>query len=361
MNIIRTIFIFFVLISLQIPVLAQAPQKMSYQAVVRDADNNLLKDKEIAMEIRIVQGDLNGIEVYVEKHIAFTNQFGLVSVQIGNGIEKIGVFSNIQWENGPYFILTNTDPEGGSDYSIKGHSELLSVPYALHANSNGETLWKENLNGIYYLGGNIGLGISETTTPGIHVKIKNASIRLEDVGELAGDVYQMINNTKGNDVLNFAIYNKTDERAELSFAGDGNVSLLNGYFGVGVEHVEAPGIHVRTKNATLRLEDVGYFAGDVYQLTNNTQGNDVLNFAIYNKTDERAELSFDGDGNISMLFGNVGIGNKSAKSKLQVSDGDVYIDKIEAGVIMRSPDGQCWRMTVNNDGQPVFKSINCPN
>jgi hypothetical protein len=59
--------------------------------------------------------------------------------------------------------------------------------------------------------------------------------------------------------------------------------------------------------------------------------------------------------------GNVGIGdNIYPKSKLHVTDGDVYIDNSNRGVIMKSPDGQCWRMTVNNSGQPEFNSITCP-
>jgi hypothetical protein len=62
----------------------------------------------------------------------------------------------------------------------------------------------------------------------------------------------------------------------------------------------------------------------------------------------------------------VGIGMKSGgtdnqpKSQLHVKNGDVYIDNITAGVIMKSPNGQCWRMTVSNTGTPVFTSISCP-
>ena len=56
----------------------------------------------------------------------------------------------------------------------------------------------------------------------------------------------------------------------------------------------------------------------------------------------------------------MGISNPDPKSKLHVSQGDVYIDQIDSGVIMKSPNGQCWRMTVSNAGQPVFTSITCP-
>jgi hypothetical protein len=58
--------------------------------------------------------------------------------------------------------------------------------------------------------------------------------------------------------------------------------------------------------------------------------------------------------------GNFGIGTSNPKSKFQLTDGDVYIESVNKGVIMKSPNGQCWRMTVSNTGQPIFNSITCP-
>ena len=58
--------------------------------------------------------------------------------------------------------------------------------------------------------------------------------------------------------------------------------------------------------------------------------------------------------------GNFGIGTTDPKSKLQITNGDIYIEDVNAGVILTSPDGSCWRMTVSNDGNPIFTSINCP-
>jgi len=58
--------------------------------------------------------------------------------------------------------------------------------------------------------------------------------------------------------------------------------------------------------------------------------------------------------------GNIGVGTQSPNAKIQVNDGDIYIEDIDKGVIMRSPNGQCWRMTVSNSGNPVFTSLVCP-
>jgi hypothetical protein len=50
----------------------------------------------------------------------------------------------------------------------------------------------------------------------------------------------------------------------------------------------------------------------------------------------------------------------SESGNVTVQTGDILINTINSGVIMKSPDGNCWRMTVNNAGAPVFASITCP-
>ena len=112
---------------------AQSPEKMSYQAVIRNSSDVLVTDTQIGMQISILQGTEDGSPVYVETQTPTTNANGLVSIEIGNGIVLNGNFSSIDWTNGPYFIKTETDPAGGTSYTITGTSQLLSVPYALHA------------------------------------------------------------------------------------------------------------------------------------------------------------------------------------------------------------------------------------
>jgi hypothetical protein len=119
------------------PAISQAPEKMSYQAVIRDAAKKLVTNKNVGMRVSILQGSVTGTEVYREifNPNPQTNANGLVTIEIGNGIPVIGTFASINWAAGPYFIKTETDPVGGTNYTITGTSQLLSVPYALYANA----------------------------------------------------------------------------------------------------------------------------------------------------------------------------------------------------------------------------------
>jgi hypothetical protein len=112
---------------------AQSPEKMSYQSVIRDAGNALVTNQSVGMQLSILQGSATGTAVYVETQTPTSNTNGLVSVEIGSGTVVSGTFNTIDWSAGPYFIKTEADPTGGVTYSVTGTSQLMSVPYALHA------------------------------------------------------------------------------------------------------------------------------------------------------------------------------------------------------------------------------------
>jgi len=120
-------------------VFAQSPQTMSYQAVVRNSSNVLVASTTIGMQISILQKSSTGDPVYIEKHSTTTNANGLATIEIGGGTPVSGRFETIDWSSGPYFLKTETDPTGGSSYSISGTSKLLSVPYALYAEKSGKS------------------------------------------------------------------------------------------------------------------------------------------------------------------------------------------------------------------------------
>ena len=112
---------------------SQAPSKFSYQAVIRNTGGVLVQSSPVGMKISILQGSAGGSAVYEETHAVTTNINGLATLEIGGGTPVTGTLAGIDWSAGPYFLKTETDPTGGTSYTISGTSQLLSIPYALHS------------------------------------------------------------------------------------------------------------------------------------------------------------------------------------------------------------------------------------
>ena len=202
---------------------AQAPQKMSYQAIIRDGSNVLVRNQAIGMRVSILQGSSEGERVFKEVYNPNpeTNENGLVSIEIGTGDPVEGSFSEIDWSAGPYFIKTETDPTGGTLYTITGISQLLSVPYALHAHSAD---FVSNIT-ISVTGDTLNLGGKILIIPGISLANKLPDTTVTDS---EGNVYPIIN--IGNQVwmaenLRTTIYN--DSNPIINVMGNGDWSNIN--------------------------------------------------------------------------------------------------------------------------------------
>lgn len=118
---------------------AQAPEKMSYQAVMRNTTGQLLVNQNIGVKVSVLQGSPAGTVVYSERLTGMTNVNGLISMEIGTGTVLSGTFATINWPSGNYYLKTETDPTGGTTYTIAGTSQLLSVPYAMYAKTSGSS------------------------------------------------------------------------------------------------------------------------------------------------------------------------------------------------------------------------------
>ena len=125
----------------------QAPEGFKYQAVVRDAGNAILVNRAVGIQLTIQQGSAGGTAVYTETFAPTTNAYGLVNLEIGTGT-TLDDFTIIDWANGSYFIETAIDATGGSNYSIMGTSQLMSVPYALYAKTSGNGVGPAGVNGL---------------------------------------------------------------------------------------------------------------------------------------------------------------------------------------------------------------------
>lgn len=113
---------------------AQAPQKFSYQAVVRNASNALVRNTPVGVRISIFQYTAGGTLKFQETHTPTTNDNGLFTIEIGNGTPGSGNIAIIDWGDGPYFLRCEVDPAGGTSYTLTADQQLLAVPYALHCN-----------------------------------------------------------------------------------------------------------------------------------------------------------------------------------------------------------------------------------
>lgn len=172
----RKVYLTLAVVLFNVIVYAQAPQKMSYQAVIRNSSNALVVNTKIGMKINIRQGSATGTVVYTETQTPTTNANGLVSVEIGGGTG----FSSINWATATYFIETQVAVVAPlTTYTIMSTSQFLSVPFALYAKSAGGINAGGGTNGHYIgelYGGGIIFWIDRTGEHGLIVSMVDLSI-----------------------------------------------------------------------------------------------------------------------------------------------------------------------------------------
>jgi hypothetical protein len=175
---------------------AQAPNKLSFQAVIRNSSNYLVISSPVGVRISLLQGSITSTALYVETHTATTSVNGLITLEIGGGKVVSGDMKNINWGLGESFLKVETDPSGGSNYSITSTTQLLSVPYALFANSvsgnaanvTGIVAGANGGTGVVNTGKTITLGGSLTTAgafPTTFTSTNTTSITLPTTGTLS--------------------------------------------------------------------------------------------------------------------------------------------------------------------------------
>lgn len=140
-----TIFLTFFLM-LSLAAFSQAPNSFKYQSMVRKADGSALVNQSVKVKISILKGSTSGTSVYSEVHSTTSNAFGIVNLSIGEGSEKSGSISMIDWSVDLYFVKVEMDENGGINYTLSSVSQLLSVPYALFANTVSSIDWSKIQN-----------------------------------------------------------------------------------------------------------------------------------------------------------------------------------------------------------------------
>lgn len=208
-------------------VLKGVPEQMSYQAVIRDSGDALVSNQAIGMQISILQDSASGSVVYVETQTPTTNINGLVSLEIGTGTTTDD-FSTINWATGTYFIKTETDPTGGTNYTITGTSQLLSVPYALYAAKSGD-------NEVYTAGagiditGNVVSTVGCTYSLGDYVPALGGYIFYLDGSNCHGLVAQVVN--IGGQTWDDGSFLNSNAFCDWIYGGGSNQGKIIGVYG----------------------------------------------------------------------------------------------------------------------------------
>ena len=149
----RAFFFMFLLFNIVV-VNAQTSDFFNYQTVVRDNVGDILANQNVSFRISILETTDTGASVYTEDHSTTTTNLGLVNFQIGNGAIVSGTFNTIDWSADLHFLQIELDATGGTAYQLIGTSQLISVPYALHAKT------ASNVSGLESIDEGNGIGLA---------------------------------------------------------------------------------------------------------------------------------------------------------------------------------------------------------
>nr|NQU89831.1 hypothetical protein [Bacteroidota bacterium] len=181
--------------------IAQTPQAIQYQAVARDNAGIILVNQAVSLRMSIHEGSVIGTVIFRETHSATTNQFGLVDIEIGNGIPDIGIFSTIDWGSGSRYLETEIDPAGGNNFIWMGTVQLLSVPYALYSENtahkdDADADPANELQTLSITGNDLSISNGNTVTI-------SGSIATSKISDTDGDTWVDTEQTSDNDSIRF--------------------------------------------------------------------------------------------------------------------------------------------------------------
>jgi len=119
---------------------SQADNSMSYQAIVRGANGNLLVNSPVSFRFSVIESETDDTPIYQETQIVTTNENGLATLRIGNGTATIGSTTNLivyhDWSYSSYWLKTEIDPTGGTNYTLSDTKKFSGVPYAFGAHKS---------------------------------------------------------------------------------------------------------------------------------------------------------------------------------------------------------------------------------
>jgi hypothetical protein len=367
---------------------AQAPQALNYQAIARTAQGQIIPAQNVNVRFSILDGSITGTTIYQETHSTTTNNFGLFTLAIGRGTVTSGTFSAINWGTGDKFLKVEIAADGSGNYQLQGTTQLLSVPYSLYSEStrlvagNAINITNGNTISANYLPG-IGINIAGNTISGNYAGGTGVTITGNTISGnyAAGTGVTITGNTISG---NYAAGTGVTITGNVISALGNNLWIpdANGMHssvprvGIGVNAHPIYPLYVRQPNsggygiAVFESDDVWHAAIAIKNNPADRQYSFIVggptntellpnNFAIYNNTLMRSSILVDGATNY------IGIGAPTLftppiRSALHIFTGDVNIEQIGRGIIIKSPNGSCWRITIDDAGNLVRTAIACP-
>lgn len=280
---------------------AQAPDGLSYQSVIRDSNSDLVVNSNVGVRFALLQGSVSGTEVFAETHIEPTNDNGLLTLEIGDGTAVTSDISSVDWANGPYFAQVEVDPNGGTAYSLSTVSELLSVPYALHAGNglpdanDDETLrrtasgWVADDN-ITNTGSFIGLGSGASP-------IGAGSVTLNQSTSSFGGMYINTTGATGRPFIGFAGNGTSGTWIERNGGNNNDLQFNNSGVKLSIRR-NSDAVHMH--NSKLTSDDTGDSVSLLPiahgHIDGKGSGNATIKFATDNVTVEKSFVSIPGFG-----------------------------------------------------------------
>jgi len=224
------LFVLFILSS-SFTLLAQAPQSFKYQGVARD--NGTIITGNIGLQLSIRATSPTGTIVYQENQSPITNDYGVFSVDVGGNSATVtqGIFTDIDWSLGDYFLQVEIDPAGGTSFVDMGTTSLASVPYALYA-ATAQTALDDfdtdpnNENQNLQLNGAV---LSITNGNSVTLPIRSS------IADADGDTKIQVEETSNDDIIRFDIAgsekfiiknNATGSRTRIETSSNGNNILI---------------------------------------------------------------------------------------------------------------------------------------
>lgn len=234
---------------------AQSPEKISYQAIIRNTKGELVINQAIGMKISIYfYNKTVPVISYAETQTPTTDENGLVSIEIGTGKVVTGIFADINWAARPYYLKTEIDPGGKTSYSITSDTQILSVPYALHAKT---ATTAESTNTISISGRNVELPYCADIDGNVYktVKIGNQVWMPENLKTTRYRNGEAIPNVTDNTVWSALTTGAWCDFYNLAVNGNKYGHLYNWYAVTDPRNIAPEGWHVPTDAEWTELEN----------------------------------------------------------------------------------------------------------